>query len=283
MIQKNGIKAAVVVSFFMFSQVGFADKTAPTSWNTPVVPKAVSSNVLYLPISSPAVKKVRIQNSKEDLIDLLEMKNARIRPLATLDPRYKNSCEGYSKVRSEVYQKLVSMLDHLPNDIGIAYFEGFRPLHKQKEYFDKKLKETLLKISDKESAYKETSKLVSPFIDNIPTHCTGAAIDMTLFRIVNGKPQLLDMGKFGVISGDNNQQETFSPNTTALQRANRLLLLKAATESDLVNYGWEWWHYSFRDRVWAYVKGEKYAKYGLAVNREDPILFMDKKAYLKQF
>ena len=132
-------------------------------------------------------------------------------------------------------------------------------------------------------AYKEASKSVSPFIENATVHCTGAAIDMTLFRVAGGKIELLDMGEFDTIYGVNVQQETFSKNTTELQRKNRLLLLDTATQAGLVNYGHEWWHYSYGDKAWAYVKGEKFAKYGLAVSKDDPILSMNKEEYLKQF
>jgi D-alanyl-D-alanine dipeptidase len=190
------------------------------------------------------------------MVDLLEINNPRIKPLATFNENYKNTYEGYSKVRMGLYQKLLAMLKLFPNDVGIAYFEGLRPLAKQKEYFDKKLKETLLTIKDKNIAYQETAKLISPFIDNIPTHCTGAAIDITLFRVANGSSELIDMGKFDVIFGVNKQQETFSDNTNEMQRTNRLILLEAATKAGLVNYGYEWWHYSYGDKAWAYVKGE---------------------------
>ena len=53
-----------------------------------------------------------------------------------------------------------------------------------------------MELKDKEKAYSEASKFVSPFIDNIPTHCTGAAIDMTLFRVQRSGYHLLEMGKF---------------------------------------------------------------------------------------
>jgi D-alanyl-D-alanine dipeptidase len=260
-----------------------SNDTAPACWADTTVPKEIASNVLYQPIAAQAVKSISIQDSEEPLVDLNEIHNPRMKPLASLNPDYPNTYEGYAKVRHGLYQGLVTMLNHLPDGIGIAYFEGFRPLQKQKEYFDNKLKETLLTIKDKELAYQEASKSVSPFIENTPVHCTGAAIDMTLFKMVDGKPQLLDMGEFDTIYGVNPQQETFSENTTQEQRTNRLLLLKAATQAGLVNYGYEWWHYSFGDKAWAYVKGEKAAIYGLAVSKDNPILSITKDSYLKQF
>ena len=158
-----------------------------------------------------------------------------------------------------------------------------RPLYTQKEYFDKKFKENLSKLKDKELAYQETSKSVSPFIDNIPTHATGAAIDITLFYIDDQANKLMDLGKFDVISGPNEQQYTFSENTNKEQRRNRLMLLDAATKAGLVNYGFEWWHYSYGDKMWAYVKKQKTAVYGLAVAKDDPILSIDKNVYLNIF
>lgn len=279
------LKAILLPLFALcVGNVAFAVKSlAPESWADTVVPKEIASNVLYRPIADQAVKDIAIQDSEEFLVDLSEINDPRMKPLSSLNPKYPNTYPGYAKVRQGLYQRLLLMLSHLPDDIGIAYFEGFRPLQKQKEYFDKKFKETLLTIKDKELAYQESCKSVSPFIGNIPVHCTGAAIDISLFRIVDGKPQLLDMGEFGTIHGINSQQQTFSENTTLEQRANRLLLLKAAAQAGLVNYGHEWWHYSFGDKAWAYVKGEKAAIYGLAASKDDPILSITKDSYLEQF
>jgi zinc D-Ala-D-Ala dipeptidase len=91
------------------------------------------------------------------------------------------------------------------------------------------------------------------------------------------------MGKFDVIFGPSNQQETFSENTTDIQRKNRLILLKAATQVGFVNYGFEWWHYSYGDKMWAFVKGKKEAIYGSVVPKSDPIASIDKKSYLDDF
>ena len=90
------------------------------------------------------------------------------------------------------------------------------------------------------------------------------------------------MGKFDVIFGHNDQQETFSINTTGLQKENRLLLLNAAIKAGLANYGFEWWHYSYGDKMDACVYKEPYAIYGLATDKNDPILSMTKDKYIKQ-
>ncbi len=50
--------------------------------------------------------------------------------MSEIDPRYKNSYEGYSNVRSGPYNKMLKMPEALPKNIGIAYFEELRPLSK---------------------------------------------------------------------------------------------------------------------------------------------------------
>jgi zinc D-Ala-D-Ala dipeptidase len=255
---------------------------APQPWKEPEVSENIAANILYLPIADENVKKIKIRNKKERLIDLIEINNPRLIPLSTIDPSLPNTYKEFSFVREEVYNRLQDMLRKLPDDIGIAYFEGLRPLWKQKEYFDKKFRENLEVMSDKEAAYNATTISVSPFIDNVPTHATGAAIDITLFKLENSVPKVLDMGMFDTIYGENNQQETFSPNTTDIQRENRIILLQAATNAGFVNYGHEWWHYSFGDRAWGYVKNRD-ALYGLAVEKNDPILQITKESYLRDF
>jgi D-alanyl-D-alanine dipeptidase len=42
----------------------------------------------------------------------------------------------------------------------------------------------------------------------------------------------------------------------------RRALLEAMTGAGFVNYPYEWWHYSFGDRYWAYVTGAQEAIYG---------------------
>lgn len=252
-------------------------KTAPSPWPEPNVPTTVAESVMYLPIAHDRVKQIPIHQVGEEMVDLLEINHPRLQPMSIFDPLYQNSYQGFSLTRQSCYEKLLEMLAHLPEDIGIGYFEAYRPLDKQKQYFDEKLLEVLQQIPDPEQAYLETAKSIAPFIRNIPPHATGAAIDMTLFK----DDQFLDMGKFDVIFGPNDQQETFSENTTVEQRNNRLLLLQAAQAAGFANYGFEWWHYSYGDRMWAYVYQSEAARYYLAPGSDESILSIDKRGYLE--
>ena len=42
------------------------------------------------------------------------------------------------------------------------------------------------------------------------------------------------------------------------------MLLDAMEGAGFVNYGYEWWHYSYGDRYWAYARGESAAVYDVA-------------------
>ena len=42
---------------------------------------------------------------------------------------------------------------------------------------------------------------------------------------------------------------------------NRALLIELMSAAGFVNYGTEWWHWSYGDRYWAYNRGEPAARY----------------------
>jgi zinc D-Ala-D-Ala dipeptidase len=150
----------ITVNFF-FTTLSFA-KEAPRCWSVPEVDQIIHESVLYLPIADIKVKSIILDPINEEIVDLLEINHPRIKPLSSIDKKYTNTYEGFSKIRLGVYKKLLKMLEILPSNLAIAYFEGFRPLWKQKEYFDKKFKEILVEVKDKELAYQETTKHVSP-------------------------------------------------------------------------------------------------------------------------
>jgi zinc D-Ala-D-Ala dipeptidase len=245
--------------------------------------------ILSIPIVSPDVTRIKIEECGEELIDLNNLGNKRIVLLTSFDSTYNAGHRDCGKVRKGLCDRLLRLLEHLPSNVGLAIFEGYRPLWKQKEYFVKKFKELAridkdFKLDDEHlnNIYRETCKWVSPFIDNIPVHCTGAAIDFMLFQFnEEGFMELLDLGKFGVIFGPNDQAKTLAPNLSAVQIANRNMLLNAASESGLVNYGYEWWHYSYGDRAWAFVEGREKAIYGIAGTSEFSVEEYSKESFLK--
>ena len=241
--------------------------------------KLMESFVLELPIADIRVSTIPTRDNTEPLVDIEEVNNPRLRHFSTFEEKYKmNRNDEYFKVRRGLLSSLVKMLSFLPNDIGIAYFEGYRPLSKQKEYFIHKYRELRAQLSPSE-AYQEASKYVSPFIENIPVHCTGGAIDISLFKI-DHPAYLLDLGKFGTLWGPNEQSHSFCETISTKQEEHRVLLFEAAKTANLVNYGYEWWHFSYGDKAWAYIKKKANAIYGLP--NHDCLPSLAKEEFIQQ-
>lgn len=240
-----------------------------------------SFKILYLPIASPEIKNIPIDECGEELIDLKEVKHERILPLITFGNAYNPGYQENGKVRIGLYKRLLLLLEYLPKNFGIAFLEGYRPLGKQKEYFDKIFREVAGQCKgDLEKAYAQTSIFVSPYIDNVPVHCTGAAIDFTLFTFNDaGIKSLLNLGTLDAVD----QAPTLTDTITEEQRNNRMLLLNATCKAGLVNYGYEWWHYSYGDRAWAYVEKKEKAIYGLVTEDNKIYIPTSKEEYFKKF
>ena len=238
-----------------------------------------NSFILDFPITDTQITNISIKECNEPLINLEDFKIPRLQHFSLL---YKDipKTEESSKVRKGLANRLIDMLAFLPDNIGILYFEGYRSLTKQKEYFIKKYLEIRKEGLSCIESYDKTSIYVSPFINNIPPHCTGGAIDITLFKIVDFT--ILDLGKFGTIFGPNDQSSTLCSNLTNEQINNRLMLLNSAKKAGLVNYGYEWWHFSYGDKVHSYTKGYEYAIYDIIdsnsnqfLSKEDFINYME--------
>jgi D-ala-D-ala dipeptidase len=97
--------------------------------------------------------------------------------------------------------------------------------------------------------------------NEIMSHNSGAAIDITL---VDQQGNSLDMGSFGWqskdASGETDRLESGGV-SIAVQR-NRNLMARVLTEAGFVNNPSQWWHWSFGDQFWAYLKNNRNAIFG---------------------
>jgi D-alanyl-D-alanine dipeptidase len=240
--------------------------------------KAFSENCAPT-IADYRIKAINIIENNEQIIDLVNSLHPRISLLSDeenillhdsindIDQR-SSSC---GKVRLSVYTALKKMIEEIDRiseffgyekgSIDIKLFEGLRDIETQKYLFDemfKKIKEQNPLLSDEE-VYKQTSTWVSPYKDNIPTHSTGAAIDFALYDSKNKK--FIRMGRFNKPS---NNTGTFEIEGLSDEEIlNRILFLIAATNAGLVNYIYEFWHYSYNDRyaLWC-KKSQEASPYG---------------------
>lgn len=223
---------------------------------------------LFQENSTPAISDIRIKTipiieNGEELVDIRVINHPRISMLPNPGrpferPDCNSGFECASCIRLKVFEKLKAMLIHLDalaanfgyesGLISITVFEALRDIKTQEILFNNKRKEIKQanQAFDDAQLDAETSKWVSPVKDNIPVHSTGAAVDIRLSY--NGT--FIDMGAFGAIWGANPTAVTFSENITDTQKDNRLYLLLAATMAGLVNYSYEFWHFSTGDRYY---------------------------------
>ncbi len=216
-------------------------------------------------IADSRIKSIPIVENGEDIIDIKVENHPRIFMLSNpKQPFALPECNsGFicaSKMRVTVFEKLKRMLNYLDllasefgytaGTVHIAIFEALRDIKIQEVLFNQKREEIKLAHPQFTDAQldAETSKWVSPVKNNIPVHSTGAAVDMRLLC----EGAFIDMGKFGVIWGANPTAPTFSEECTEEQKNNRLYMLMAATMAGLVNYSYEFWHFSAGDRYYCY-------------------------------
>lgn len=230
------------------------------------------SNGTLPKIADIRIKNIPIEESGEDLVDIRLLGNQRIEMLANPENSHaygsselRNYNAGYacsSLIRADLFhalERMVVSLDLIAPSFGykqgalvIKVFEGLRDFKVQEKIFNEKVEQIHKnnpEMTDQE-LFNEASTWVSPVKDNIPVHTTGAAIDIRLYDL--STQQFVDMGDFGVLFGKNECAPTFSENITDFQKYNRLMMLIAASNAGMINYPYEWWHYSLHDRYAEY-------------------------------
>jgi D-alanyl-D-alanine dipeptidase len=230
-------------------------------------------------IAGLRIREIPICENGEKLVDLRQVGSKRIQMMPDPQrpfehPNCNSGLPNGSKLRRGIFAKLEKVVEYLdalapnfgykPGQISIRVFEGLRDLGTQQMLFEQKLQEIQLARPEFSlvMAEQETSKWVAPCKNNVPSHSTGAAVDIRLWD--EGKGDFLDMGPFGVIWGANPNAPTYSEAISEEQKRNRLLCQIAAERAGLTNYLYEFWHFSSQDRYAAYwtKTGEKKALYG---------------------
>lgn len=98
-------------------------------------------------------------------------------------------------------------------------------------------------------------------------HATGGAVDLTIVWD-DGEP--LFMGSLfddatALAASDHFERDVDADSFSHLEaRANRRLIYWLMMEAGFCNHPDEWWHYSYGDQMWASLKGDGVAFYGLA-------------------
>ncbi|MDX1837819.1 D-alanyl-D-alanine dipeptidase [Legionella taurinensis] len=224
----------------------------------------VSSQPPMALIAAPEVLAIPIVENHDPLIDIKHSDELFIGP----SPEIPNNTD-YTKMRNDVYQRLLAAQQLLPANLRFCLYEGFRSLALQKKLFDARYAELqqLHPHWAREQLFNETTKLISPVLNldgspNIPPHTTGAAIDVYL---VDKEGQPVDMGIHPKDWMSDTHVE-LSPTNSALVSPEaahyRRVMSHALLLAGFVNYPTEYWHWSYGDRYWAFISGKPQACYG---------------------
>ncbi|KGG15147.1 D-ala-D-ala dipeptidase [Prochlorococcus sp. MIT 0602] len=185
-------------------------------------------------------------------------------------------------LRGNVVDRLLAAQKHLKEidrHYSLAIFDAWRPIRVQQFMYDYAINQECLArgVNRKENAnsleLKEVFETVSKFwaepsldLASPPPHSTGGAVDLTI-SCAKGIP--LDMGGeidcIGPVSEPNyyiRQKEFIDHPDYLLWHSRRVLLSDAMKKSGFVQHPHEWWHFSYGDQLWAWVKNLQAAHYG---------------------
>ena len=190
-------------------------------------------------MSDEAVRAVPVAECGEGLTSV---------PVSTCDhSTVRNTSGSKFWCRESVAAKLVAANRLLPDEFDLVVIEGHRPVSVQQRYWDE-YSERIRQRSPSLSTIEveaETAKFVAPASPS-PPHSTGGAVDVVLH---NESGEELDMGS--PVNRPCPEMAT-AASVPLKARKNRDLLVQAMTSAGFVNYDFEWWHFSYGDRMWAY-------------------------------
>ncbi|MFG2548201.1 M15 family metallopeptidase [Streptomyces sp. NPDC048594] len=217
-------------------------------------PSQGDSMIPLVLMSDPQVAAIPVHECGEPLVDVRDHD-------FRIDPRKHDPPGAFAHVREGVLAQLKHARSLLPAGTDLLFIEGYRPLALQRRYFEAYSDELARAHPDWKTAElrKAASRFVSP--PEIAPHCAGAAVDMTLIDLQGRE---LDMGTRVNASPEESSGACYTdaPNLSARAHTNRATLGGALTSAGLINYGTEWWHWSYGDRYWALQTQQPAALYG---------------------
>lgn len=212
----------------------------------------MNSSVVLM--SDPRVAAIPVQDCGEDLVDV------RAHGL-TVDDRKRDKEGAWAHVRRGVLTRLLHAQSLLPTGVSLLFIEGFRPPALQRRYFEEYSDQLARVHPDWQDVElrEAASRFVSP--PEIAPHSAGAAVDVTLIDHLGRE---LDMGTRVNASPEESDGACYTdhPGLSERARTNRATLGRALSSAGLINYGTEWWHWSFGDRYWALQTRQPAALYG---------------------
>ena len=179
-----------------------------------------------------------------------------VAPLVRVDLKYAGSdnfvgrpIDGYTGRRAVLRKDTAAALRTASEILakqgyGLLVWDAYRPARALKDFRawsrtpDDSTRATFYPRITKQEIYDNR------YIGDVSEHSWGIALDLTLFRLSDGKE--VDMG--GRHDLLDVSSATRSPLVPATARANRLILHDAMLQAGFCNYSKEWWHYFLRNR-----------------------------------
>lgn len=211
---------------------------------------------------------VPLVESKEELISLESM--ALQYPGVSL--HYSPSVLPFLRV-SVAHALFTAAQQLLPTGYTIHVHDCYRSLKTQQQKFVIRVQE--MQKNNPGVSGEPLLQLANTYTAGIPilaAHTSGAAVDVGL---LDKDGHDVDMG---TVYGDATKHSmTRCPTIAKKAQHHRNILCDAMQQAGLMNYPFEWWHFSMGDVGAAYVAGEKCARYGPVEYRKHICVFVNDK------
>lgn len=164
------------------------------------------------------------------------------------------------RIRKSVYDKLKQAQEKLPAGYFFEIYEAYRPLKRQVDLWN--MAQSILREKHPEANDQELYALTDTFVADPHNgigsgHQACCAVDISL---CDAHQKGYDMGtKCQEISP---LAPTLAQGISEEARKNRTILVDALESTGMINYPEEWWHFSYGDHQWAFLKGLEEAVYG---------------------
>jgi len=165
-------------------------------------------------------------------------------------------------LRKTVADMLNRAANGLSDEYKLVIRAGHRPMEVQKRILQECMQDYLDGNPEKtkEEALEHARTFVSDPDVSTPPHCCGAAVDVEIVGASTGEP--LDYGS--PINEDIDESFLHYQDIPQKAKDNRRLLLETMLDAGFASMAFEWWHFSYGDKTWAWFYGEKDSHYGLA-------------------
>jgi len=203
-------------------------------------------------INDKRILSVKVVDNHEKLVNILDLPRIYLPSQIVMEDEERHKKMDDTKtpyLRETVKEKLGRAIANLPKEYSILLREAYRKYDVQKYWYEKyfnEYKEKYPELSENEIVDKIKMYVSDP--DKYSPHVTGGAIDLAL---LNKNREMVDVGQY-IEKKDAAQFDYKGLNKE--QRKGRELLKSIMTEQGFVNYPYEWWHYSYGDKYWGYMK-----------------------------